>query len=77
MWTPICSRWELEAAILNWLVINYPSICPLSPRCGHAFCPSHCENTQAMGYPTRLRDFLKKRDVSDKSVDEGLFVYDF
>ena len=38
-------NWKLRYCMwLNWLVINYPSICPLSPRRGHAFCPSHCEN---------------------------------
>ena len=39
--------------------VNYPSICPLSPEKGKAFCKKHCEDACKGNIPTGLREFLR------------------
>lgn len=53
---------------------NYPSICPLSPQRGHAFCVKHCAMAVAAGYPLDLRSFLKKCGVPDVEKFTGVPV---
>ena len=40
-------------------LINYPSICPLSPMRGQAFCTVHCEMAKSVAIPHGIHDFLK------------------
>ena len=76
-------NWKLRYAHCMWKVpidipgfgkINYPSVCPLSPKRGHAFCHVHCERAHALGYPTDLKKFLSRCGVEDGNIDKGLFV---
>ena len=66
--------WKVPVSIPGFGKVNYPSICPLSPKRGHAFCPTHCEKGQALGYPTELRAFFKKCGVDGKDIDQGLLL---
>jgi hypothetical protein len=63
--------WKVPIELVGFGKINYPSICPLTPKRGHAFCEKHCKNAQTQGYPTKLREFLKRCGVSDRNVEEG------
>jgi hypothetical protein len=74
-------NWKLRYAHCMWKVpikldgfgkINYPNICPLTPKRGHAFCETHCKTAERLCYPTKLREFLKKCGVLNTDVDEGL-----
>ena len=74
-------NWKLKYAHFMWKVpinlegfgtVNYPSICPLSPKRGHAFCEEHCRKASELKYPSELRPFLKKCGVSLGEVTEGL-----
>lgn len=38
--------------------VNYPSLCPLSPEKGKAFCKQHCDDACKGNIPTGLREFL-------------------
>ena len=67
--------WKVHAEVPGFGKANYPAICPLSPKRGHAFCQAHCEQAQELGYPTLLREFLKKCGISEKNVDEGSDVF--
>jgi hypothetical protein len=48
--------WKVPIEVSGFGKINYPNICPLSPKRGHAFCDKHCENATSLGYPTMLRE---------------------
>jgi hypothetical protein len=63
--------WKVPVSVSGFGKINYPSICPLSPKRGHAFCNEHSEKAQAMGYETGLRDLYKKCGVTGVEVDQG------
>ena len=47
--------------------LNYPSICPLSPQKGMAFCQEHCVVATKAGLPTGLHDFLKCCSTDEKT----------
>ena len=73
-------NWKLRYAHCMWKVpiklpqfgeINYPKICPLSPKRGHAFCEAHCTQAQLQGYPTELRPFLKQCGLVKEHIEEG------
>ncbi len=64
--------WKVPVVIPGFGKINYPSVCPLSPKRGQAFCPMHCEKAQALGYATELRMFLKRCGVGDSNVANGM-----
>ncbi|CAB4011283.1 Hypothetical predicted protein [Paramuricea clavata] len=75
-------NWKLRYAHCMWKVpiklpefgeINYPQICPLSPRCGHAFCEAHCKEATVQGYPTELRPFLKSCGISKEGIEQGKY----
>lgn len=51
--------------------VNDPSICPLSPKRGHAFGNEHCEKANTMGYETGLRDLYKRCGVAGVDLDAG------
>jgi len=57
--------WKVPVSVPGFGNANYPCICPISPRHGHAFCEKHCKMAQAAGYPSELRRFLKKCGVPD------------
>lgn len=62
-------NWKLKYAHCMWHVpvfvdgfakpINYPSICPISPERGKAFCKQHCSDACGVGIPTGLHEFLQ------------------
>lgn len=62
-------NWKLKYAHCMWEVpvvvdgfdrpINYPSVCPLSPQRGKAFCKQHCDDACKGGLPTGLEEFLR------------------
>jgi hypothetical protein len=64
--------WKVPVLISGFGKINYPSICPLSPRRGHAFCEAHCVKAIQLGFPTELREFYKSCGVNDRNINEGL-----
>jgi hypothetical protein len=63
--------WKVPLKLPGFGEINYPKICPLSPKRGHAFCEFHCKQAVLQGYPSELRPFLKKCGVSKKEIDQG------
>ena len=75
-------NWKLKYAHCMWHVpiqvqgfnkpLNYPSICPLSPERGMAFCKEHCSIASESGLPTGLQDFLKC--CSTKEKPEGNII---
>jgi len=65
--------WKVPVSVPGFGNANYPCICPISPRHGHAFCEKHCKMAQAAGYPSELRRFLKKCGVPDADKFAGLF----
>lgn len=66
--------WKVPVSLEGFGKINYPSVCPLSPKRGHAFCEAHCEKAQTLGYVTELKKFLERCGVSGKNVNEGLLI---
>ena len=65
--------WKVPITLAGFGTINYPSVCPLSPKCGHAFCEEHCRKASLLGYPTELKPFLNECGLSSGNLDEGLF----
>jgi hypothetical protein len=63
--------WKVPIKLPEFGEINYPQICPLSPRRGHAFCEAHCKEATVQGYPTELRPFLKSCGVSKEGIEQG------
>jgi hypothetical protein len=66
--------WKVPVSIPGFGQINYPSICPLSPKRGHAFCEKHCIKAGQLGYPTELKEFYKHCGVANVDINSGLFV---
>lgn len=66
--------WKVPVSIAEFGNVNYPCICPLSPKRGHAFCETHCEKAHQLGHPTELRQFYKHCGVSDANINEGLSI---
>ena len=73
-------NWKLRYAHCMWKVpitlpgfgeINYPRICPLSPKRGHAFCIQHCKQAALLGFQTELRPFLERCGMSKDDVEQG------
>jgi hypothetical protein len=73
-------NWKLRYAHCMWKVpihiegfgkVNYPSVCPLSPKRGHAFCDAHCKNAEMLGYPSKTNKFFKNCGVMDTTIEEG------
>lgn len=73
-------NWKLRYAHCMWKVpieiegfgkVNYPNVCPLSPKRGHAFCATHCEKAEMLGYPPKTKDFFKTCGVMDTTIEEG------
>ena len=56
--------------------INYPSVCPNSPKRAHAFCEKHCAKARQLGYPAELKEFYKHCGVNNVDVTSGLFCLD-
>ena len=76
-------NWKLKYAHCMWHVpvfvdgfakpINYPSICPLSPERGKAFCAQHCSDACNGGIPTGLHEFLQFCGVKGRNGESGNF----
>ena len=52
--------WKVPVMLTSFGKINYPSICPLSPKRGQAFCQSHCEKAHAPWLWHRAAGFLEE-----------------
>ena len=63
--------WKVPVTVAGFGKVNYPSICPLSPKRGHAFCEAHCKKAQAMGYGTGLKDLYKRCGVTGVNIGQG------
>jgi len=67
-------NWTLKYPHCMWKVpisvdgfenqVNYPSICPLSPERGEAFCKIHCEMAAKSNIPHGLHEFLRYCGIS-------------
>ena len=68
--------WKVPIKLPNFGEINYPRICPLSPKRGHAFCDAHCKEATAQGHPTELRAFLKSCGISKENIEQGIIQKD-
>ena len=66
--------WKVPVTVSGFGDVNYPTICPLSPDRGHAFCKSHCIMAKAAGYPSELRPFLQKCGVQDIHLFTGIVI---
>ncbi len=65
--------WKVPVSIEGFGAINYPDICPLSPKRGHAFCEEHCLKSSSLGVPTELREFYRYCGVASMDIKSGLF----
>ncbi len=86
LWAVVCSRWELETQVCccMWKVpvsiprfgnVNYPNICPVSPKRGHVFCEKHCNKAREMGFPSELRQFYQHCGMNKADIDAGIVLY--
>lgn len=66
--------WKVPVSISGFGKVNYPSICPLSPKRGKAFFEAHCAKANQFGFPTELRSFYKHCGVFGRNIDEGLLL---
>jgi hypothetical protein len=64
--------WKVPVSIEEFGPVNYPSVCPLSPKRGHAFCKTHCEKAQKLGIPDGLKDFYRYCGVTNTELNTGL-----
>ena len=67
--------WKVPVSIPGFGNVNYPSICPLSPKHGHAFCEKHCMKDEQLGFPSGLREFYQRSGVSKADIDKGIQLY--
>ncbi|CAB4000439.1 Hypothetical predicted protein [Paramuricea clavata] len=74
-------NWKLRYAHCMWKVpvsvpglgnVNYPNICPLSPKRGHAFCDVHCDKAKSTGYGTELKKLYDSCGVAGVDIGEAL-----
>ena len=63
--------WKVPVEISGFGKINYLSVCPLSPKRGHAFCEAHCKKANQLGFPSELRSFYKHCGISDGNIING------
>ena len=80
-------NWKLKYAHCMWYVpvtveglakaVNYPSICPLSPERGNAFCKKHCADACNKNIPTGLHEFLQHCGVKGKGTRTGSKQFSF
>ena len=66
--------WKVPVSIPEFGHVNYPNVCPVSPKRGHAFCKQHCEKASMLGYPAKLKEFYKHCGVSNTDVNTGLIL---
>jgi len=64
--------WKVPVSIPGFGNVNYPSICPLSPKRGHAFCEKHCMKAKQLGFPSGLREFDQRCGVNKANIDKGI-----
>ena len=71
--------WKLRHTICMWNnrasypsdILDYvPSVCPDSPKYGHAFCDKHIEASKALNVPTLLNDFIKFCGANPDSLNK-------
>ena len=67
--------WHVPVFLNGFAIpINYPSICPLFPERGKAFCKQHCSDACNGGIPTGLHEFLQFCGVKGRNGESGNFA---
>ena len=66
--------WKVPVVIPEFGNVNYPSICPLSPKRGYAFCEKHCMQASQLGYPAELKAFYKHCGVFKVNINSGMLL---
>lgn len=64
--------WKVPVTIPGFGSVNYPNVCPLSPKRGFAFCNTHCAKAHHLGYPTGLKEFYKHCGISSTNIQTGM-----
>ena len=64
--------WKVPVSVPGFGNINYPSVCPLSPKRNHAFCEAHCEKVKLMGKETELKKIYHSCGVEGLNIGEGI-----
>ena len=57
--------WKVPVEIKGFGQINYPSVCPLTPVRGKAFCTIHVAAAEKQQIKTDLKAFLKTCGLDD------------
>jgi hypothetical protein len=64
--------WKVPVSVPGFGNVNYPNICPLSPKRGNAFCDVHCDKAKSMGYGTELKKLYDSCGVAGVDIGEGI-----
>ena len=67
--------WKVPVSIPGFGNVNYPNVCPVSPKRGHAFCEKHCIKACEMGFPSELRKFYQHCGINKADIDAGIAMY--
>ena len=62
--------WDNRASYPSDILDYLPSVCPDSPKYGHAFCDKHVEATKALNVPTLLNDFISFCGANPDSLNK-------
>ena len=66
--------WKVPVSIPGFGNVNYPSVCPVSPKRCHAFCEKHCAKANKLGCPSVLREFYQHCGISKGDIDKGTIL---
>lgn len=68
--------WKVPVEIKGFGQINYPSVCPLTPVRGKAFCSTHVAAAEKQQIKTDLKAFLKTCGLNDDDYcdSDGKFL---
>ena len=61
--------WKVSVKVDGFGKVNYPSICPLTPVRGKAFCSSHIETAKKANIESDLKKFLQKCDSESINME--------
>ena len=64
--------WKVPVSVPGFGNINYPNVCPLSPKRSHAFCEAHCKKAKFMGKETELKKIYHNCGVEGLDIGEGI-----
>ncbi|CAB3993607.1 Hypothetical predicted protein [Paramuricea clavata] len=67
--------WKVPVVIEGFGKINYPSVCPLTPVRGKAFCDAHVKVAEKQQIKTDLREFLKSCGSNENDCCETDSTY--